>query len=221
MTKSELIEKFTTRLDDHAQKYGRDYSALKKYLLDAGFYDQPAAKGHHNNFPGGLAKHVINFHYALQTMLGALDPEKFPLVKGKSDNVFDPLIVAIGHDITKCYSYKIGERNTKIDGQWRAIKQYEYDSSNSVYDHKVESMMLMRHLVPGLSKSEELAIYYAEGVYSLAKMDQEMMKAYDNAIKTDVRIYFTHTADMLASQFMEKTFTDVEVDRAIRSWKYS
>lgn len=206
MNRNDLISLYETKLVN----IDRDTSSLLNYLKTSSFFDDPASKGHHNNIPGGLALHCLNFHSVLSKLINI---NMLPV----SEQVFDPLIVAIGHDLNKVGYYTQSERNTKINNQWVALRQYEYVKSRDTIPHNMVSLELISPLI-NLSAIEDLAIFWAEGSWSTHN-SRELDSAWKNAMAIDYRIYLTHTADMIASQFMEKTYSPEEVNAAIRDWK--
>ena len=112
MLKQQLITKFEAKINYSQMNYpNRDYSKLMSYLKSQSFFDDPAARAHHNNFPGGLAQHVLNFTNALETLLSS-----FGNIKKSSDD-YDPFLVAIGHDLNKVGSYNFSEVNKKVGTQ--------------------------------------------------------------------------------------------------------
>lgn len=215
MTKSEIILKYKDLISQQSLKFNRDYSKLFFYLKSSSFFDEPAAVRYHNNFPGGLALHTLNFFEVLEKLI-----ENFPEfnLKKKMDTMFDPLIVAIGHDLNKVGRYTIEDKNKKINNQWCNFKAYGYNNSvMEMYPSTNVSLNKINSLL-GLSESERLAIFWAEGLYATHSV-QDWQKALGAAIHFDHRVYLSHVADMISSQFMEAILSDEEVDKAIREWK--
>lgn len=211
MTKQLLITKIEARINNSKQKFpNRNYDNILPYLKSGSFFDDPAAKSYHNNFPGGLAQHVLNFTNTLEVLL-----ESFTNIKLSSDD-YDPFLVALGHDLNKVGSYNFSDVNKKVGSNWHNLKGYGYNDkiylmpSNNISLDRIKSIMI-------LTLSEELSIFWCEGSWSTYN-SQQLDKNWKNALSYDGRVYLSHTADMLSSQLIEKTFSDIEVDKAIREW---
>lgn len=211
MKLAELKHIVCNKLDNNSKLYERDYSKLKEYLLTSEFFSTPAAAKHHNNFPGGLALHVLNFSEVLEKLILSFGDK----IKINSDP-YDPFLVALGHDLNKVGFYSITDFNKKIDNQWVNLKQYGYNSTVDTMPSNYVSLQKMKDVIK-LSKSEELSIYWAEGSWS-TYANQSLDKAWKNAIDFDHRVYLAHSADMISSQMMENVLGEMEVDKAIRGW---
>ena len=149
MNKQDVIAIYKQKLEDNGKEFNRDYSQLMQYLLTSSFFDDPASMRFHNNFPGGLALHVLNFENALTQLLANL--LNGPLgIKISTGDKFDPFIVAIGHDLNKVGSYRLNSRNTKINGQWTNLQNYDYGNNRDCFPHAMVSMRRIHNLVPTL-----------------------------------------------------------------------
>ena len=204
--------KFESRFKSSQEKFpNRDYTKIKDYVFNSEFFSSPAAKGHHNNFPSGLAQHVLNFTYALETLVQSFDGR----FKVSSDQ-YDPFLVAIGHDLNKVGFYTITDLNRKVGDKWYNLKQYGYDSYKDMMPGANISLgMISRNIE--LTMAESLSIYWAEGSWSTYS-NQTLDKAWKNAMNYDGRVYLSHTADMISSQMMEVTLNEFDVDKAIRNF---
>jgi hypothetical protein len=131
-------------------------------------------------------------------------------------DLFNPLIVAIGHDLNKVDNYKYGTKNVKdASGKWQELMYYDYKPARSMPSN-VHSSITMSKLVD-LSESERDAIYYAEGSWSTYNQ-QSLDKAWKAAMSRDIRVYLTHTADMISSQFMEPILDQFELSNRLKAW---
>ena len=127
MNKKDLIQNFTSLFKDSESMFPeRDYAELEKWLWSSGFFEDPAAMKYHNNFPGGLAQHVLNFYSVYRSLLDCFETK----IKC-SEDVFDPFLVAIGHDLNKIGRYSIIDVNRKIDGSWKSLKVYGYKEGDA------------------------------------------------------------------------------------------
>jgi hypothetical protein len=211
-TTTEIQAKLNASIgESRLNNMNRDYSKIRTFVNNTDFLSTPAAAKHHNNFPSGLALHVLNFTEALEILM-----ESF---KGKikvSPDDFDPFLVALGHDLNKVGFYTITDYNKKINGNWVNLLQYGYNNALDTMPSNSVSLSKMKSLIE-LSEAEALAIYWCEGNWSTHN-NQPLNKAWDNAVAYDHRVYLAHTADMIASRMMERTLNDLEVNQAIRNW---
>jgi len=216
--KRDLVFKYHDTIKRQEALFNRDYSDLFKYLKSTSFFDDPASRANHNNIPGGLAMHTMNFFDCLSRFIEhPPHPTLQPMLISK--DMFDPLLVAIGHDANKIGFYKIRSWNRKVDNQWQELKSYDYNNATFALPSNVISVNRIREVFPAMSKAEELAIYWAEGFWSIHN-DHNLARNYNNAQEYDSRILLTHFADMWASRYMEKTYDEVDVNNAIRSWTF-
>lgn len=203
-----MIEVYETLLKEKSKMYNRDYRSLMAYLKSSTFYEEPASGRYHNNFPGGLAEHCLNLYHSLS---GLIEKIGVPL---KKDEIFDPLIVAIGHDLNKVGKYKISQRNIKDDsGRWESVSYYDYNNDISPETSFNSNLVCLNIITKYVDCSiiEKLAVYWAEGLWSA----KESQREYAAALKSDTRIYYTHVADMMATYYMESIYTPKEVHNAI------
>lgn len=210
-TKEEIRTLINARVDKSAHNYpDRDYGKVKEFINESEFLLCPAAAKHHNNFPTGLALHVLNVTEALESLI-----ESFSGRAKISNDDFDPFLVALGHDLNKVGFYNITDYNKKINGQWVNLLQYGYNNAADMLPSNSVSLNRMKALID-LTQAEELAVYWCEGSWSTYG-NQSLDKAWKNAINYDHRVYLAHTADMIASQMMELSLNDLEVNQAIRN----
>ena len=110
-----------------------------------------------------------------------------------------PFIIGMFHDLCKCDQYKLVE-GTEIDlGNGNSItaaggNHYEYNTNTLLKGHGSKSVMLLSQFIT-LTEEEMLCIRYHMGAY-----EKEEWAEFDTAIKKYQNVFWTHSADMLASK---------------------
>ena len=140
-------------------------------LVDIGYLQAPASKGHHFAEPGGLVKHsmhVTNF-----------------LLETRAVSDVSAYRIGMYHDLVKCLCYK-------------AVGDGKYEYTQPPYPgHGVASVLIAEDIGIQLSSIERAAIVWHMGAFGL---DERQMKEYKAALhKYPVPLIFTHAADHLAS----------------------
>ena len=149
-------------------------------LKDLGYYECPAAKSHHSNYKGGLFVHSVEV--ARQLLL---------LTDGMNltwEHPGSPIIIGMLHDICKVrdYVYDFGHNNIEF-------------TPTMEIGHGTKSLMILGTMLR-LTKEESYCIRYHMGAYS----DKSEWKFFDEAIRTYPNVFWTHTADMVASKISNK-----------------
>ncbi len=162
---------------------------IQELLCDEEYLRAPASRGHHLARRGGLAEHSKNVTLKLIEISEALG-----IAWPKPDSI---LIVGFFHDLVKTQCYvKSGES----DG-------YDYEQP-LIPGHGTASLVLTLMKNIELEPEEIAAITYHMGLYGTEKFasyPEYSFKEYNNAMdKFAPYIIATHTADMFASQVMEK-----------------
>ena len=164
-------------------------------------YTAPASGKYHLSVPGGLLQHSLNVLDALRGLL-SLNPDgtySF-LVAGKSvcdiseENV---IVMALLHDICKVNFYEKTTRNRKNEnGQWESYPFYEINDTSPLGHGEKSVIMLMEFIK--LKKEELYAIRWHMGA-----PEGEEKYAFNAAVSEHPMIWALHSADMMASQYME------------------
>lgn len=145
-------------------------------VLDLGYLDAPASKGHHLAVRGGLAEHSMHVVDNL-LMMHAF---------GTDESAFR---VGMLHDLVKCLCYR-----EKEDGTFEYV-QPPYPG------HGVASVLIANDCGILLTPEENAAIVWHMGVFGMTDKD---MKEYREAVcKWPVSVILTHAADHLASAMEE------------------
>lgn len=185
MDKEELIARFESEMAK-VKRPGID--KLMDYIRKSDFYTAPASTKFHLSCESGLLQHSLN---VLDALRGLLQEEQtnedgtkawFYTVAGTSvAQVKDEsvILIALLHDICKTYFYSTSTRNVKNEktGKWEKVPFYTVNDLMPL-GHGPKSAMLIKNYIK-LTSEEMYAIWWHMGF-----TDQ-------------------HTADMMASNFME------------------
>ena len=177
---------------------------LMKYIRKSDFYSAPASTKYHLSCEGGLLQHSLNVLDALRGLLTQTDDGWEYRVAGKS--VFAQLpdtsviIIALLHDICKTYFYGASTRNVKNEqtGKWEKVPCYTVNDKMPL-GHGAKSAMIIKQYME-LSTTEMYAIWWHMG---FTDAGETFSLSLSQAIDMQPIIWATHTADMMASHFME------------------
>lgn len=152
-------------------------------LVDIGYFDAPASKGHHLARPGGLYDHSLNVALRLVSLSRALGVE---WTRAES-----PWVVGMLHDLVKCKCYRLNP-----DGRTYRYVQPEWPG------HGVASAMIATaELKVDLNPDEAAAIVHHMGAFGL---QGRALDEFDAALdKWPAQIIATHTADWAAARIDE------------------
>lgn len=161
-------------------------------LEDFGFFDAPASAKHHLAIPGGLFKHSVIVADTLKRLCSA---EMGRSGRGWywNDEMSGPLVVGWMHDLCKCQAYL---RLPSIEG-----KRPEFVKNEDVpyLGHGSASLAYVAQLGFAIAPDEASCILAHMGLFR----DEEVYrKELDGPFAPHVIL--THTADMIASQVIEK-----------------
>ena len=151
---------------------------VKDYLEKNGFFTAPASTKFHGSYEGGLFDHSLNV--AKQLVYLTLSQElKWPFPDS-------PVVIGLFHDLCKIDQYrKVGNSyvwvNTPISGH--GTKSVAYLSS-----------------IMTLAPEEIACIRHHMGAFG----DNDAQRQYTEAIHKYPNVLWTHTADMIASQIIER-----------------
>ena len=150
-----------------------------------GYFEAPASKGHHLNWPGGLVEHSVNVVKRLCKTTVAFDVH-WP----REESIY---LVGMLHDLIKCQCYQL-----RKEGETEA-----YDYVQPVWPgHGVASVMIaMVDLGIRLEPMEAAAIIYHMGAFGLSGRD---LNEFDAALDEFApAIIATHAADWAAARIDE------------------
>lgn len=205
MDKEELIARFESEMAK-VKRPGID--KLMDYIRKSDFYTAPASTKFHLSCESGLLQHSLN---VLDALRGLLDENQvnedgtemwFYIVAGHpviqiSDESL--IIIALLHDICKTYFYSTSTRNVKNEktGKWEKVPFYTVNDLMPL-GHGPKSAMLVKNYIK-LTSEEMYAIWWHMG-FTDQNTDTLSLTA---AIQKYPIIWALHTADMMASSFME------------------
>ena len=203
--KAELIARFEAEMA-RVKRPGVD--KLMDYIRKSDFYTAPASTKFHLSCESGLLQHSLN---VLDALRGLLDENQvnedgtemwFYIVAGHpviqiSDESL--IIIALLHDICKTCFYSTSTRNVKNEktGKWEKVPFYTVNDLMPL-GHGPKSAMLVKNYIK-LTSEEMYAIWWHMG-FTDQNTDTLSLTA---AIQKYPIIWALHTADMMASSFME------------------
>lgn len=178
---------------------------LMDYIRKSDFYTAPASTKYHLSCEGGLMQHSLN---VLDALRGLFHPTEETgvwsyTVAGKSiASVPDEsiIIVALLHDICKTHFYTVSSRNQKNEktGKWEKVPYYTIEDKMPL-GHGDKSAMIIKQYME-LTTPELYAIWWHMGFADLGSVEA---KTLNLAIGKYPLVWALHTADMMASHFME------------------
>lgn len=152
-------------------------------LLELGYFDAPASKGHHLAVPGGLARHSVNVTSRLVALSRAMG-----VVWSRAES---PYLVGILHDLVKCQCYRLN-----ADGQTYSYVHPKWPG------HGVASVMIATvELGIQINPDEAAAIIHHMGAFGLTGRALDEFDAALDAFPGP--IIATHTADWSAARLDE------------------
>ena len=199
------IDKNITRFElelDKVQRPGMD--KLLEYIRSSDFYRAPASTKYHLACPGGLLQHSLNVLDALRGLLlfnSITSSWEYRTACKVVDTIPDDsvIIMALLHDICKTHFYSTSTRNQKNDrtGQWEKVPFYTIDDKMPL-GHGAKSAMIIKQYTT-LTSQEMYAIWHHMGFNGNYENDTAVGKS----IEMYPAVLALHTADMMASKFME------------------
>lgn len=194
---------------------------LLAYIRKSDFYKAPASTKYHLSCEGGLLQHSLNVLDALRTVLTQMPNDEWAyIVAGKSVTPeYIPgeslIIIALLHDICKTYFYATSTRNAKNEqtGKWEKVPYFTVKDRMPL-GHGDKSVMIIKQYID-LTSPEMYAIWHHMGF-----TDNADFQTVTQAIDQFPLVWAMHTADMMASRFMEdetgnkEAFADPEPESA-------
>jgi len=168
------------RINEYWKRTDQPLSVFEA-LIEIGYFDAPASKGHHLAVAGGLVEHSIHVPDNL------LETRAVPEVSAYRIGMY--------HDLVKCLCYK-------------AVGSGMYEYTQPPYPgHGIASAMIAADIGIELDPLERAAIVWHMGAFGL---DERQMAEYKAALrKWPVPIIFAHAADHLAS-ILEEAESEVQ-----------
>ena len=174
---------------------------LMNYIRKSDFYTAPASTRYHLSCEGGLLQHSLNVLDVLRGILAQTEDGWEYRVAGKTVLTIPDesvTIIALLHDICKTYFYTTSMRNAKNEqtGRWEKVPYYTV-SDKMPLGHGPKSAMIVKQYME-LTTPEMYAIWWHMGF-----TDTSDTLALGQAIDAQPIVWAMHTADMMASHFME------------------
>lgn len=174
---------------------------LIAYIKKSDFYKAPASTKYHLSTEGGLLQHSLNVLDALRGLLIQSDGGWEYKVAGKTILTISDesvIIIALLHDICKTYFYTTSWRNVKNEqtGKWEKAPYFAVNDKMPL-GHGAKSAMIIKQYME-LTTQEMYAIWWHMGF-----TDTTDTLSLGQAIEMQPIIWALHTADMMASKFME------------------
>lgn len=179
---------------------------LLDYIRKSDFYKAPASTKYHLSTEGGLLLHSLNVLAALQTVLtrSETDPDVWEYrVAGQvvATTTWESMrVMALLHDICKTFFYTTSTRNVKNEqtGKWEKQPFYTINDRMPL-GHGDKSVMIIKQYID-LTTEEMYAIWWHMG---FTDAPPNTVTTLHQAIEKYPIIWALHTADMMASTFME------------------
>lgn len=192
------------------QRPGMD--KLLEYIQKSDFYTAPASTKYHLAAPGGLLQHSLNVLDALRGLLiRDITGEKWLYTVGGTTVATIPedsvTVMALLHDICKTHFYGTSTRNQKNDatGKWEKVPYYTVEDKMPL-GHGPKSAMIIKQYTT-LTTMEMYAIWHHMGMTG----DYENDTAVGKSMEMYPAVLALHTADMMASRFMEREKENMEL----------
>ena len=180
---------------------------ILEYLETTDFYTAPSSTKFHLNVEGGLCQHSINvFQTALSVYHTIVEPAikagTSPFTKEISDESI--AIAALFHDLCKINVYHLTEKWRKdANNKWESYQGYEFKDYLPM-GHGEKSVFMLRNYFK-LTPDEILAVRWHMGMYDIGENGTSQRYALFDAVEKSPLVTVLQTADMLASQCLEKS----------------
>ena len=156
---------------------------ITKFLVNNGFFTAPASTKYHGSYEGGLFDHSFAVAKTLMKLTNSNN-----LIWQRPES---PFIVGMFHDLCKIDNYKLVE----VQG----LESYEYNDDALLKGHGEKSIMILSTLIQ-LTTEEVMCIRYHMGAFT----NKEEWGDYTRAVKHFPNVLWTHHADMITSQILNK-----------------
>lgn len=222
MDRQALITRFEAELGK-VDRPGID--KLMGYIRGSDFYTAPASTKFHLSCEGGLLRHSLNVLDALRGLLTRDETgENWLYTVGGTTVATIPedsvTLAALLHDICKTHFYTTSTRNVKNEktNKWEKQPYYTIDDKMPL-GHGPKSAMIVKQYIE-LTTAEMYAIWWHMGFNGNYENDTAAGASFE---KYPLALAL-HTADMMASRFMEseqenrELFTDHPAPDTAGEW---
>ncbi|MDE6260365.1 MAG: hydrolase [Oscillospiraceae bacterium] len=199
-----LKDKNIQRFESELKKIDRpSMDKLLAYIRKSDFYSAPASTRYHLSCEGGLLQHSLNVLDALRGLLVKKESGAWEYHCNGENVCTIPdesvTIMALLHDLCKTHYYKTSTRNVKNEqtGKWEKAPFYTVEDRMPL-GHGSKSAMLAMQFIK-LTSTEMYAIWHHMGFTEQGADFGTVGKA----MELHPAVLALHTADMMASRFME------------------
>ena len=189
----------------HIHRQGLD--DILERLEQNGFFEAPSSASYHLNEPGGLCLHSLNvFDTAVTIYKHIAEPA---ILSGTSPftsevSMESLAICTLFHDLCKVDMYHPSTKWKKSpEGRWVSYEGYDIHDNFPLGHGEKSVLLLYRYL--HLTPNEMLAIRWHMGMFDMGENGTPQRFAYYEAMTKSPLVAIVHSADMLASNLLEKT----------------
>jgi len=163
-----------------------------EFLKTTDFFTAPASTKFHSNFTAGLVEHCVKAYKRFKK-----------IVNDEGLKVGDETIavIALLHDVCKTNTYKVEQRNVKVDGAWVQKPYYAYDDQMP-YGHGEKSVYMISGFMK-LTREEAMAINWHMGAYDAREQGGRSYSS-SKAFQMYPLAFLFHLADMQATYLDER-----------------
>ena len=196
------LEQNKKRFEEEFSKIKREGAdALLDFIRQSDMYKAPCSTRFHLHVEGGLLQHSLNVLDALRDLLCKKDDGTYAYrVAGQEVDVVteeNVICMALLHDMCKVNLYNPVEKFRKDkNNNWEKYMGFEV-KDKAPYGHGEKSVMMIEQFMQ-LQKKERYAIRWHMGF-----PEGEEKRTFTDAVKMYPIIWALHTADMVATSFME------------------
>ena len=190
-----MKDKFIKAYTENITRPGAD--KLLAWIESSDFFTAPASTRFHLSSPGGLLEHSLHVFERMK----AICANEATITPGFNEPSMETIAVCgLLHDICKTFFYTTSTRNAKNEktGKWEKVPYYTVDDKMPL-GHGAKSAMIIKQYME-LTTEEMYAIWWHMGFTGSTGTDTATIS---QAIDKHPLIWALHTADMMASHFME------------------
>ena len=198
-------EKFMKLCRENIHRDGLEQ--LLAYIDTTDFYTAPSSTAFHLNEDGGLCLHSIN---VFETARHLYTTWLLPHIRQGTAVTNEELpresvaVAALFHDLCKTKLYHKTEKWKKDEnGRWVTYPGYEI-VDEFPFGHGEKSCVIIGWFMR-LKQAELLAIRWHMGMFDMAEQGSSMRYAYRAAMEKSPLVALLQTADLFASNCLEKT----------------
>lgn len=170
--------------------------ALLSGLQKIGFYDAPASSQYHCCFWGGLAVHTLLVYEQLKSICAST-----PMIN-EEESRESIAVVALCHDLCKCFMYTSGSRWTKESGRWEQVPSWQIEDGIPL-GHGEKSLYVAQQFIR-LTPEEACAVRFHMGYFEQSAHTYPLSKSLENSFSRYPLAKAMHLADMSTFLYEEE-----------------